>query len=74
MKLALDTFIISLLSLDYHYDFNIYFDYLKKVSNACCIVPTVNKYSITPHTETYQVFVWHMLVSHPKLQIKKTVW
>tara|TARA_B100000686_G_scaffold43040_1_gene45069 strand:- start:380 stop:1078 length:699 start_codon:yes stop_codon:yes gene_type:complete len=26
-------FIISLLSLDYHYDFNIYFDYLKKVSN-----------------------------------------
>ena len=48
--------------------------YLKKVSNACCVVPTVNKYSITPHTETYQVFVWHMLVSHPKLQIKKTVW
>ena len=46
--------------------------YLKKVSNACCVVPTVNKYSITPHTETYQVFVWHMLVSHPKLQIKKT--
>tara|TARA_B110001452_G_scaffold243096_1_gene226257 strand:+ start:341 stop:1033 length:693 start_codon:yes stop_codon:yes gene_type:complete len=25
--------IISLYSLDYHYDFNIYFDYLKKVSN-----------------------------------------
>ena len=24
--------IISLLSLDYHYDFNIYIDYLKKVS------------------------------------------
>lgn len=48
--------------------------YLRKVSNACCVVPTVNKYSITPHTETYQVFVWHMLVSHPKLQIKKTVW
>ena len=26
-------FIISLLSLDYHYDFNLYLDYLKKVSN-----------------------------------------
>jgi hypothetical protein len=26
--------IISLLSLDYHYDFNIYKDYLKKVSNS----------------------------------------
>ncbi len=26
--------IISLLSLDYHYDFNIYVEYLKKVSQA----------------------------------------
>jgi hypothetical protein len=25
--------IISLFSLDYHYDFNLYYDYLKKVSN-----------------------------------------
>ncbi len=48
--------------------------YLKKISDACCVVPDVNKRSITPHTETYQVFIWHMLVSHPKLQIKKTVW
>jgi len=48
--------------------------YLKKISNACCVIPTVNKFSITPHTETYQVFIWHMLVSHPKLQVKKTVW
>ena len=48
--------------------------YLKKISNACCVIPTVNKSSITPHTETYQVFIWHMLVSHPKLQVKKTVW
>ena len=48
--------------------------YLKKISDACCIIPLVNKRSITPHTETYQVFIWHMLVSHPKLQVKKTVW
>ena len=48
--------------------------YLRKISDACCLVPDVNKKSITPHTETYQVFIWHMLVSHPKLQIKKTVW
>jgi len=48
--------------------------YLKKISNACCVIPTANKSSITPHTETYQVFIWHMLVSHPKLQVKKTVW
>ena len=30
--------IISLYSLDYHYDFNIYFDYLKKVSNKETII------------------------------------
>ena len=48
--------------------------YLKKISDACCVVPDVNKKTITPHTETYQVFIWHMLVSHPKLQIIKTVW
>ncbi len=48
--------------------------YLKKISDACCVIPDVNKNSITPHTETYQVFIWHMLVSHPKLQTKKTVW
>ena len=48
--------------------------YLRKISDACCVVPDVNKKSITPHTETYQVFIWHMLVSHPNLQIKKTVW
>ena len=48
--------------------------YLKKISDACCVVPDVNKKTITPHTETYQVFIWHMLVSHPKLQIVKTVW
>ncbi len=48
--------------------------YLNKISDACCVVPDVNKKTITPHTETYQVFIWHMLVSHPKLQIIKTVW
>jgi hypothetical protein len=30
--------IISLYSLDYHYNFNIYFDYLKKVSNENTII------------------------------------
>lgn len=48
--------------------------YLKKVSDACCVIPDINKKTITPHTETYQVFIWHMLVSHPRLQITKTVW
>ena len=29
---------------------------------------------ITPFAETYQALIWHALVSHPKLQKKKTFW
>ena len=29
---------------------------------------------ITPHSEAFQAVVWHCLVSHPALQIKKTKW
>lgn len=29
---------------------------------------------ITPITESMQPFVWHMLVSHPKIQVNKTKW
>ena len=48
--------------------------YLKKISNACCLIPAVNNSSITPHAETYQVFIWHMLISHPLLKKNRTVW
>ena len=48
--------------------------YLNKISHFCFVVPKVNASRITPHSETYQVFLWHMFVSHPKLQKTKTTW
>ena len=38
------------------------------------IVPQVNASRITPLSESFQSVVWHCLVSHPELQIKRTKW
>jgi len=38
------------------------------------IVPQVNASRITPLSEAFQSVVWHCLVSHPKLQIRRTKW
>ena len=43
-------------------------------SDLAIIVPQVNKDRITPHSEEFQAVVWHCIVSHPQLQIKKTKW
>ena len=48
--------------------------YTSKVSNACVVVPTVNKNTVTPHTEAFQAVIWHLLVSHPKLRQHRTKW
>ncbi len=48
--------------------------YTAKVADACCIVPTVNPQTVTPHSEAFQAVVWHLLVSHPKLKIQETKW
>ena len=45
-----------------------------KVADACVIVPTVNKDYITPHTESFQALVWHLLVSDPRLQQMSNKW
>ena len=48
--------------------------YTDKVADCCVIIPTVNPDRVTPHTEAFQAVVWHCLVSHPDLQIRKTKW
>ena len=48
--------------------------YTAKVADACLIVPTVNPATVTPHTESFQPVVWHLLVSHPALQAAPTKW
>ena len=48
--------------------------YTATVADACVIVPTVDEGLITAHTEAFQAVVWHMLASHPDLQMHKMKW
>lgn len=45
-----------------------------KMADACVIVPTVNPETVTPHTEAFQAVLWHLLVSHPRLQVSPMKW
>ena len=48
--------------------------YTFQVADACVLVPVVNPSTITPHTESFQALVWHLLVSHPRLKSAETKW
>jgi D-sedoheptulose 7-phosphate isomerase len=48
--------------------------YTKEAGDAVILIPTVDDSRITPHTEGFQAIVWHLIVSHPELQINKTKW
>jgi len=48
--------------------------YTAKVADSCVIVPTISEQRVTPHTEAFQAVVWHLLVSHPALQVNATKW
>ncbi len=45
-----------------------------RVADACIVIPTVNPQTITPHTESFQAVLWHMLVSHPQLRTGEMKW
>jgi len=45
-----------------------------RISNACVLVPVINRESITPHTESFQALIWHLLLSHPKLKAAEMKW
>ena len=48
--------------------------YTAKVADACVVVPTVNPDNVTPHAESFQATVWHLLVSHPTIKAAQTKW
>jgi D-sedoheptulose 7-phosphate isomerase len=48
--------------------------YTARVADACVIVPNVNPQTVTPHTEAFQSIIWHLLVSHPDVQIAAMKW
>src|SRR5580700_981202 len=48
--------------------------YTARVADICVLVPVVNPSTITPHTESFQALIWHLLVSHPKLKVAEMKW
>lgn len=48
--------------------------YTGKVADGCVIVPTVNASTVTPHTESFQAVIWHLIVSHPRLRLSEMKW
>lgn len=40
-----------------------------QLADECILIPTLNPKNITPHAESLQSMICHLLVSHPKLQL-----
>lgn len=43
-------------------------------SSLSILIEVKDQKLVTPVSETFQVLLWHLLVSHPKLQINNTKW
>jgi len=48
--------------------------FTSRVGDVCVIVPTISQNTVTPHTEAFQSVIWHLLVSHPMVQISQMKW
>jgi D-sedoheptulose 7-phosphate isomerase len=48
--------------------------YTAEVADVCVLVPVVNSSTVTPHTESFQALIWHLLVSHPSLKATEMKW
>ena len=48
--------------------------YTKKVGDAVVVIPTVNADRVTPHSESFQAVIWHLLVSDPRLMQAENKW
>lgn len=48
--------------------------YTAKVADASVIIPTASADTVTPHTESFQAVVWHLIVSHPRLKENEMKW
>jgi D-sedoheptulose 7-phosphate isomerase len=48
--------------------------YTKTISDCCILIPVLSPETVTPHAEEFQAIVWHLLVSHPDLQMNEMKW
>jgi D-sedoheptulose 7-phosphate isomerase len=45
-----------------------------QVADACVLIRVPNPDTVTPHTESFQALVWHLLASHPRLKTSEMKW
>lgn len=45
-----------------------------QIADVCVLIPVANPEHITPHAESFQAVIWHLLVSHPRLKSAATKW
>lgn len=45
-----------------------------KLADVCVIIPTESETLVTPLAESFQSLIWHLLVSHPQIQVAETKW
>jgi D-sedoheptulose 7-phosphate isomerase len=48
--------------------------YAASVADVAIIIPPVSAGLVTPLTEGFQAIIWHLLVSHPALQVNTAKW
>ncbi len=48
--------------------------FTKEIADLCVVVPSIFSERVTPHTEGLCAVIWHLLVSHPLLQVSPTKW
>lgn len=48
--------------------------YIGTIADAPILIPVSNRARLTPVTESLQAYVWHMLVSHPELSVRRAMW
>ncbi len=48
--------------------------YTAQVADACIIIPPLSADTITPHAESFQAVIWHLIVSDPRIMQKSNKW
>ena len=48
--------------------------YTAKVADAAVVIPTISDDTVTPHVESFQAVVWHLIVSDPRLKANEMKW
>ena len=48
--------------------------YTAKSADACVIIPPINPAMVTPHTEAFQGFIWHLIVTDPRMMRMSNKW